>query len=485
MHTPERAPVPSLRGVLAALSLTMVLSSLGTSIANVGLPNMARAFDASFQGVQWIVLAYLLAITTLVVAAGRLGDIIGSRRVLLTGIALFTLASVLCGLAITLSQLIAARAVQGIGAAIMMALTHAFIGEAVPTSRTGSAMGLMGTMSAIGTACGPSLGGFLITCFGWRAIFLLNIPFGMVALVLAYRYLRTTPTAVGRARGPLRRELDVAGTTLLAFTLAAYSLAVTFGSGHVGIMNAMLLGAAVGGGALLVRVESVVSSPLIQLSMFRDRVLRSSLAMSLLVSSVMMSTLVIGPFYLSRALALSATSVGLTMSVGPIVTALVGIPAGRIADRLGAARMTLAGLLGIGTGAFLLSMLPATLGVPGYLGPITIMTAGYALFQTANNTIVMSGASAARRGVTAGMLNLSRNLGLITGASVIGAAFAMLSRNPDISRANAQAVRAGMQGTYALAALVVVAALAVGFRHDVFTEVSHAPSPLPNGADHV
>lgn len=485
MLSTERVPAASDTGVLAALSLTMLLSSLGTSIANVGLPSMAHAFDASFQGVQWIVLAYLLAITTLIVAAGRLGDIVGSRRVLLAGITLFILASVLCGLALTLPQLIAARAVQGVGAATMMALTHVFIGEVVPTPRAGSAMGLMGTMSAIGTAFGPSLGGFLITAFGWRAIFYLNIPFGLVALALAYRYLPTIPTVVARPEDAQRRGFDIVGTTVLAFTLAAYSLAVTIGSGDVGIVNVMLLAAAVGGGALLLRVESVVSSPLIQLSMFRDRALCSSLAMSVLVSTVMMSTLVIGPFYLSRALDLSATSVGFAMSVGPIVTALIGVPAGRLADRLGSARMTLVGLAGIGTGSFMLSMLPATLGVPGYLGPIGIMTAGYALFQTANNTLVMSGASASLRGVTAGLLNLSRNLGLVTGVSVMGAAFAMISRNPEISRASALAVRAGMRGTYAIAALVILAALAIGFRNDVFTEVSHAPSPLPNGADHV
>ena len=157
----------SVRWVLASLSLSMLLSSLGTSIANVGLPTFAVVFHASFQQVQWVVLAYLLAITTLIVSVGRLGDITGRRRLLLAGIFLFTAASVLCGLAPTLGLLIAARAAQGLGAAIMMALTMAFVGETVPKARTGSAMGLLGTMSAIGTALGPSLGGVLIATLGW------------------------------------------------------------------------------------------------------------------------------------------------------------------------------------------------------------------------------------------------------------------------------------------------------------------------------
>ena len=212
MHTAVRAPDRAVTGVLAALSLSMLLSSLGTSIANVGLPSMAYAFNASFQGVQWIVLAYLLAITTLIVSAGRLGDILGGRRLLLAGITLFTVASVLCGMAVTLGQLIAARALQGVGAAIMMALTHAFIGAAVPPSRTGSAMGLLGTMSAVGTAVGPSLGGLLLAWFDWRAIFLLNLPLGIAALVLARRYLPVPQASAPRtaaashARNRLRRS---------------------------------------------------------------------------------------------------------------------------------------------------------------------------------------------------------------------------------------------------------------------------------------
>lgn len=466
MHTAERALIRPMTGVLATLSLSMLLPSLGTSIANVGLPSMAHAFHASFQGVQWIVLAYLLAITTLVVGVGRLGDLFGRRRVLLWGITLFTVASVLCGVASTLAQLIAARAVQGVGAAIMMALTYAFIGEAVPSSRTGSAMGLLGTMSAVGTAAGPSLAGLLIEWHNWRALFLINAPLGITALMLAYRYLPDTRSMGSDTCGAPRCGLDVAGTTALTVTLAAYALAVTIGRGDFGIINSLLLAASAAGFGLLLHVESVATAPLIDVLMFRDRALRSSLAMNALVSTVMMSTLVVGPFYLSRALGLSATAVGYAMSVGPIVTALIGVPSGRIADRLGSARMTLVGLAGVATGSILLSILPASLNLAGYLGAIAVMTAGYGLFQTANNTAVMTGVGAARRGVTSGMLNLSRNLGLITGASVMGAAFALTSGSPDVTRASAMAARAGMRGTYALAAMLIVAALGIGARKE-------------------
>jgi MFS family permease len=287
----------------------MLLSSLGTSIANVGLPTLAQAFNASFQEVQWIVLAYLLAITTLIVSAGRLGDIIGRRLLLLAGIVLFTAASILCGIAPTLWLLIAARAAQGLGAAIMMALTMAFVGETVPKARTGSAMGLLGTTSAIGTALGPSLGGVLIAGFGWRAIFLIMVPLGFLNFLLARRYL---PVHGQKAKMD-RNGFDSLGTLLLGLTLAAYALAVTVGRGHFDRLNIGLLLAAVIGGALFVLAEARVASPLIRLAAFRDGVLSASLAMNALVSAVMMATLVVGPFYLSRALGLDAALVGIVM----------------------------------------------------------------------------------------------------------------------------------------------------------------------------
>ncbi|MFZ2280578.1 MAG: MFS transporter [Prosthecobacter sp.] len=278
---------PSVRWALTGLSLSMLLSSLGTSIANVALPSLTRAFSASFQEVQWVVLAYLLAITTLIVSVGRLGDIVGRRRLLQAGILIFTFASIVCGVATTLWMLIAARAVQGLGAAIMMALTMAFIGEIVPKEKTGSAMGLLGTMSAIGTALGPSLGGVLIAGWSWRALFLINVPLGLLALLLVRHYLPEDRKHFGDGR----RHMDLLGMVLMALTLTAYALAMTLGRGHFGTLNiALLLGAGVGF-ALFLHVELKAASPLIQLSLFRDPRLSANLAMSGIVSTVVMTTL--------------------------------------------------------------------------------------------------------------------------------------------------------------------------------------------------
>lgn len=450
-----------MRWALAGLSLSVLLSSLGISIANVALPNLALAFDAPFQQAQWIVLAYLLAMTTLIVSAGRLGDLIGRRRLLLAGIFLFTAASSLCGAASALWLLVAARALQGVGAAIMMALTMAFIGETVPKAKTGSAIGLLGTMSAIGTALGPSLGGMLIAGVGWQAIFFINLPLGALALWLAHRHLPDSPTRVAKTD---QSGFDIPGTLLLALTLAAYALAMTLGHGHFGALNIGLLLAATIGTAVFLRYEAKAGSPLIRLTLFSNPVLNASLVNSLLVSTVMMATLVVGPFYLALALGLSSPQVGLVMSAGPLVAGLTAAPAGHLADRWGASRITRIGLAGMSAGALTLSLLPAGFGVPGYLAPMLVITASYALFQTANNTSVMSDVSADQRGAVSGVLNLSRNLGLITGASVMGAIFALSSATSDITVAHPEAVARGMRTTFAVAGTLALVALGIALR---------------------
>ncbi|MEI2296629.1 MFS transporter [Ensifer sp. MJa1] len=450
-------PQASAFWVLSSLSLSMLLSSLGTSSANVALPALAEVFGVSFQQVQWVVLAYLLSITTLIVSVGRLGDILGRRRLLLGGIALFTVSSVVCGATPSFALLVAARAVQGLGAAIMMALTMAFVGEAVAKERTGSAMGLLGTMSAIGTALGPSLGGALIGGYGWRAIFLVNVPLGLVALFVARRHLPADRQVEGRVRA----RFDIPGTLLLALSLSAYALAMTAGRGSLGLTNITLLAAAALGLWLFLKVEARVASPLIRLSMFGDPALGAGLSTNALVSTVMMATLVVGPFYLSRGAGLDAAQVGLVMSVGPVISAFGGVVAGRIVDRLGAASVVIVGLSAMVAGCLALALLPGVAGVTGYIAAIAMLTPGYQLFQAANNTAVMADVAADRRGVVSGLINLSRNLGLVTGASLMGAVFAFAVSASDMATASPAAVATGLKATFAVAELLTLLALGI------------------------
>lgn len=434
----------------------MLLPALGTSIANVALPTLAQTFDAGFASVQWVVLAYLLAITTVIVSAGRLGDVMGRRRLMLLGIGLFTAGSLLCGVSPWLGGLIAARAVQGVGAAIMMALTMAFASVAVPKNKTGSVMGLLGTMSAIGTALGPTLGGALISGFAWPSIFLINLPLGAVAFGLAWRQLPRDPAHAAQAGA----RFDATGSVLLALGIAAYALAMTSGGGLGATTLALLTVAAIAAG-MFVRVQAKSASPLIRLTLFREPILSAGVATNALVSTVMMTTLVVGPFYLAGALGLDAARVGLVMSCGPAVAALAGVPAGRSVDRYGAQRVMLAGLVAMTLGATLLPLAPLTFGAAGYVAPLVVITSGYALFQAANSSAIMASAGADQRGAVSGLLNLSRNLGFITGASLMGAVFAWASGAGDVRIAPPAALAAGMRGTYAVAAVLLVLAVAI------------------------
>lgn len=436
-----------------ALSLCMLLSSLSTSIANVALPTLVREFNAPFPAVQWIVLAYLLTITISIVSLGRLGDLMGRRRLLLYGIILFIVASTLCSVAPSLWFLIVARIGQGFGAAILMAQTMAIMVEMVAKEKTGGAMGLLGTTSAIGTALGPSLGGMLITQLGWQAIFLINLPIGLCALVLAYCYLPNTPQKTGKV------SFDHKGTLLLALTLGAYALAMTRGQGHFTVVNLVLLLISIIGAVCFIGIERKVASPLIQPALFHQLPLTTNIVMSMLVSAVMMTTLIVGPFYLSGTFGFNAALTGVIMSVGPLIAAIAGVPAGYMIDRLGARRMMIVGLFGITISTLMLALLPESLGILTYILPIMMLTAFYALFQAANNTVVMTSISPDQRGVISGMLNLSRNLGLITGASVMATLFIFSSGAVDITTASPDAIASGMHFTFAVASILLAITL--------------------------
>lgn len=446
-------PPPS-RFATGALALAVLLPSLGTSIANISLPALVEVFGASFHHVQWVVLAYLLGMTTLSVSVGRLGDLWGRRRLLLAGIVLFTLAAGVCGGADNLGVLIAARTVQGLAAAILLALAFALAGEIAPRERLGATLGVLGTMSAVGTALGPSLGGLLISELGWRAVFLFQVPLGLIALVLA-RYGLPDSRPLDDASRP---AFDCNGTFLLALSLAAYALAMTLGRGHFGALNVGLLAAAFAGALLFWRVEARSEAPLLRIALFRDWALTANLMATALVATVLMTTLVAGPFYLAQALHLDAARSGLVLSVGPLVAALCGVPAGRLVDRIGVAPTVARGLVAIFVGTASLALALPRGSVGGYLAGIVIITAGYSFFQTANNAAVLGKASASDRGAVSGLLNLLRNIGLITGASVMSAVYAFGSETaPGATQVEAAVL--GMKTTLAVASGIVLAAI--------------------------
>ena len=444
MSSLNSLPTPATRRLgLLALGLATLLPMLGGSLANMVLPALGQAFAVPFASLQWVLVAYLLGITCLTVVAGRLGDRFGRRRLLLLGLGLFALASLLCALAPTIGWLIAARALQGIAAACMLSLALAMLGQLVPPARRGWGMGLLGTLSACGTALGPSFGGLLTASFGWQAPFLLLVPLSLLALGCVRLGLPRDDCS------PQEEGINLTSLSLLVAALLCYGLALTLGGA---------LALWWGAGALLVtgsfiRRERRAPVPLLPLALLGAPGLSNGLLASALVASVMVLTLLIGPFYLRGVFGLGLGTVGLMISGGPLLAALTGMPAGWLVDRLGARQVIRLGLSVMGAAALGLVGAAGQFGPLGYLLPILLLTAGYALFQTANNSAVVGAASEQTKGAVAGLLTLSRNLGQLTGVAGLGGLFAALVGEQGLTLASELVF--GTRALFALSTLLI------------------------------
>lgn len=450
-------PAKSPRGAIASLSATIFLSSLGGSVANVGLPTLSRSFAISFAQTQWIVLAYFLAVISLLINAGRLADSVGRQRLLLIGLLLFGVASIGAGAAWSFWFLIAARALQGMGGAIMLVLAIALICDIVPPARLGSALGLLGAMSGLGTAAGPSLGGLLIAGFGWHALFLINVP---ICAAIVWMIHRTVP----RSFHPVARRwrTDWTGTCLLVAALCAYCYAATPVGGRFAGDNVVALALAILGAAGFVLVERRAEDPLLRLEIFRNLPLCGNLGMSVIGSTVIMATLVVGPFYLVDGLQMTPARAGLALSAGPLTSVVAGVPVGRLVDRLGVSAMSMVGLVVMGAGSAVLACGAGIVGLPRFIAAIIVVMGGYGLFQIANNAAVLAKSDMETRGTYAALINLSRNVGLVTGASAMASIFSAAAHGVPGESLAASAAAHGLNITFAVAIALVTLAVGIG-----------------------
>lgn len=408
----RRRPSP-----LLPLALTTAVAALGTSIANVALPEVSGHFEVSVATTQWVTLSYLITTTISVVLMGRLADAYGRSRVLIVGVAVFALAALVAGLAPSLGLLVAARAVQGIGAAAMTVIPVALIKENIPAAKTGQAMGLIGSSMATGMALGPAVGGLLIGVADWRAPLLVMAPLGLLAGVLVHLIIPvSSPAATARF------SLNPGGLILMATALSAYTIAISLQpGGWAGTLALLLL--AVAATALFIRNQNRSAGPLIQIGLIRRINVVPQFVMTFLGALIMMNFLTVAPFYLTRGLDLDSSLMGITLAVGPMVAILAGVPAGRLVDKRGPRAVTLAGLALMTLASLVFTTVTPLLGVAGFLLAAVLLTPGNQLFMAANNAATMSRADAAAQGAVSGLLNLFRNLGTITGAGLTAVLF--------------------------------------------------------------
>lgn len=438
---------------VAGMGLAVLAASVGTSAANVALPDLAEAFGASLGQVRWVVVAYLIGMTAASVTVGALGDRLGHRPVLVAGLVLFSVTALVGALAPSLAVLIVARALQGVGAAVMTALPLAIARDAAGPDRVGRTMGLLGTTSAVGTAAGPALGGLLIGLAGWRAPFAAMVPLGIAALILVAR----GPIGATRDRQP--GGFDGLGTGLLIGAIGLCGLALTAPTDPWPVVPLLTGAALVTAGFVLVELRA--AHPIVPMTLLTSRAVAIGLGANVAVAAVMMTTLVVGPFFLAGALHLPPVAIGLTMATGPVVSAATGIPAGRLVDRAGAPAMVTAGLVAVSAGALAFATFPIWWGLGGYVGALILLTPGYQLFLAANNTATLNQTVERRLGTTAGLLGLSRTIGLITGASALGAVFTVAVGS---AAASADLLAGALRITFLIAALLVAgAALASRF----------------------
>ncbi|HMI48618.1 MAG TPA: MFS transporter [Gemmatimonadaceae bacterium] len=475
--------------VVALVCVGTFMTTLDASIVNIGLPSIATAFNAALTGtVEWIVIGYLVVIAALLLTFGRLSDMIGRSPIWITGLVIFTAGSAVCGAAPSLASLIAARALQGVGGALILSTSTAILSNAVPATQRGHALGWGALSIALGASAGPTIGGILTTIGTWRWIFYVNIPIGLVAILATWRLI---PPTIERTA----QEFDLRGALLLAIALAALTLGLSFGQ-EWGWTSARVLGTlAIGVASLVVGifVEMRATHPIIDLRLFRNRVFAS--AVSSLICS-MLALAAIGflfPFYFEELQGLPPERTGLLLTPFPLAMAIVAPVAGALSDRIGSRMLAPLALAVLTVALLLLTQLDATSPMAEIWWRLAFAGVGLGLFQSPNTRSLMSAAPESQQGMAAGVFATARITGQALSIAVTGAVFATLggaaagsalavmpagdAGRPALEAVFLRAFHAALATCAAFAALGACAALVRGRERP---QANGSASPLPS-----
>ncbi|MEU1735534.1 DHA2 family efflux MFS transporter permease subunit [Streptosporangium sp. NPDC020145] len=404
--------------VLLTLSLGFFMTLLDITVVNVAIPSMIGELHASLDEMLWVINVYVLVLAALLITSGRLGDVRGPRTMFVAGVALFTVASVLCGLAQDPAQLITARAVQGLGAAALVPQTMTIIIGTFPAERRGAALGVWGAVAGVATIAGPTLGGLLVSTTDWRWIFFVNVPIGAVVLAMAL-------TLVPDTRHGSHRRLDMPGVTLATATLFCLTFALTEGERYDWgtAIQALLGGAALSLAAFLIHQRSRQGDePLLPFALFRDRGYAVMSFVSATVQVGMIGLFLPVMIYLQSVLHLSAFTAGLVMAPAMMVSALLSPLAGRMSDRIGGTYILMGGLTLFAAGLTWLAWV-TDVGRTGWeFQPALIVTgAGIGCVFGPMVTVALRNVEPGLAGAASGVLNTIRQIGTICGSAAVGA----------------------------------------------------------------
>lgn len=401
---------------MSATGMGIFLSTIDTSIVNVALPTFVNFFDTNFPTVQWVVLSYLLTVTTLMLSIGRLADMLGKKRIYNGGFLVFISGSLLCGLSQSIEMLILSRVVQAVGAAMVMALGMAIVTEAFPPHERGKALGINGAIVSIGIIIGPSLGGLILDQVSWRWIFLVNLPVGLIGTLLVHKFVPNYK--------PIGKQIfDLPGALTMFIGLLSLCLSLTFGQrlGFTHISVIILFLVFITCLVLFIRIETSTAQPMIDLNIFNSKLLTINLLTGLMTFFSMGGITFLMPFYLQNVLELPLREVGLLMIVTPISMGMIAPISGRLSDRFGSRPITVIGLGFLILGYFGVSTLSVDSTWIDYIIRFIPIGMGMGIFQSPNNSAVMGSAPRNRLGVVSSMLSVTRTLGQTIGVSILGA----------------------------------------------------------------
>ncbi len=405
--------------VVGTVCLGAFMGQLDASIATLVMPTLRLVFHERMADVEWVAIAYLLAMVGLVVMFGRLADMFGRKEMYTLGFVVFTAGSVACGASGHLETLILARVAQALGAAMLQANSVAIITQAVDKSELGRAIGVQGAAQAVGLSVGPALGGVLIAMLGWRWIFYINLPVGIVGTLSAWLILPAS-----EQQGSTE-PFDWLGLALFAPSVALLMYAITQGEmqgwGSPEIVSLLALSPVLL--ALFLLHERRSAFPMVDLGLFADRRFTAGIAAGLLSYAVLFGALFVIPVFLERGLRRGPESTGLTVTAVPFMLALIAPVAGRLADRFGSRGLTGGGMAVAALALLLLDEVPPGAELP-LVAALGLFGLGLGAFTPPNNAAIMGAAPRHRLGVAGGILNMTRGLGTTVGVVATGAVLA-------------------------------------------------------------
>ncbi len=403
--------------ILLAIGIGTFMSALDGSVVNTILPVVRVSLGSDLAAIQWVVVVYLLAVSGLLLTLGRLGDLRGHRVVYLSGFVIFITGSALCGQAQTAGALIGFRALQALGAAALFSNSPAILTSAFPSVQRGQALGIQATMTYLGLTAGPSLGGWLAQAVSWRAVFNINVPVGLIALGLAYRFVPRDRHDHGEER------FDIPGALLFTAGLVALLLGLNQGSnwGWSSLPILALLAGALILLAAFVLFESRVRWPMLDLTLFRNRTFTAAAVSAVCNYMGMYMVLFLLPFYLIQARGFTSAQAGLILTAQPVIMAIVAPISGTSSDRIGSRLPATLGMLIMAGGFILLSSLRPTTPILHICVGLAVCGLGSGMFASPNNSSLMGAAPRNRQGIASGMLAMARNVGMVLGVGLSGA----------------------------------------------------------------